>query len=179
MFVPGFMEDIGVLEQHFLARPEEDHEPERQELASRLAQKVKELVLWRFQWERDHPQLVSERPVSTIASAFQDIARPEEFETVFWFGDISYANEISLYNNLLAQLLYIGVRAFEPRLLQKVMQTIPASDIPVATNPLLLPYGGLRLGESLSEMCRLVDYFLIVGPISDESLSILGCLRLW
>ena len=127
---------------------------------------LRDLFIWRYNWERDNPNMVYEVPVDRRSSLTLNEDGNPLYPTVLYYRDFHKGRTIMLYN--FALMLILRLAAFqgihEP--VQTALAILPTSFEPsLQTNLLTLPCPSLSRSEIVDEMCRSVEYHLI-GPHS-------------
>jgi hypothetical protein len=173
--VPGIGEDLN-------ARNRADDDKEiRKALHDKSRAKVKQaltqLTSWRWQWEKDNPHSVSEKPVDPATSLTVDDDGNPLFETILWYSTIMQATEIMLYNCYLMLLLYYALILEDTTIMKEVLASMPQPTMQ-PNNALMLPTADMQIRDGTHEICRSMEYCLRESNLSIGSLTLASPLRL-
>ena len=176
--IPRYFEDLNI----FLAEAGKgrDQTTLRESLSDRLLGSLRQLLHWRWEWERNHPDVAWEVPVDPRTSLSLDSDGRPMFKTVLYYRSFSVSHDIILYNCTLQMLLHLGHFFHGPDVMPVLFSTLPdRPDDVQSKNPLILPHRDLTIVENAREMLRSIDYHLLEQHNVAGSFALVVPMRCW
>ena len=125
----------------------------------RIVCMLRDLFLWRWEWECDNPNWAYEVSTNHKDSLTLDVDGTPLYPTIYYFHDFHKSRVIMLYNvAILVLLCQLAAPWNFHDAVQMAFASLPLDQAP--TNPMNLPHPGLSEREVMDEMCRLVEYQL-------------------
>ena len=157
--IPGLLEDTDRFKGTATAMNSSSH-PERLSFRKRLIRVLSELFLWRWDWERIHPQVASEIPVNPTISMTMDEKGIPLYETLVSYRGMLQCGQLLLYNTALFRVLELANDWDVQNIPLLALSSLSDRDRPIRSNPLGLPHETLSPAEPVSEICRSIEYCL-------------------
>lgn len=152
--VPGFLEDLGNLQQNRLAGSDE-----YEDLCLRIQLSLTELYQWRIRWDFAHPNVAWE--VDRLPSV-RTLDVPQDARRMLCYTSFARAVEHSLYNGILMSLLgllHLAVSRSEAQIHSQVAAQIALYGLKTTdTGPLLSVGQNLDLHGCAMEAVRAFEY---------------------
>ena len=175
--IPGLVED----EDRLLADQTTMSSANQDQLDScrrRLLKILGELFLWRWDWERLHPNVAFEVVTDPATSITLDAKGAPMYRTILFYHDFHEGRAPMLYNTGLLILLRLAESWDMPDAPLLALSTLSYRNPPIlSSNPLVLPHTALAPAEVLCEIIRSVEYFLQDSHVSAGGMHLLLPLR--
>ncbi|MCJ1306089.1 hypothetical protein MMC08_008907, partial [Hypocenomyce scalaris] len=175
--IPGLLED----EDRLLADQTTMSSADQDQLDScrrRLIKILGELFLWRWGWERLHPNLAFEVVTDPATNITLDAKGTPIYRTILFYHDFQEGRAPLLYNTGLLILLCLAEAWDMQDAPHLALSTLSHQNPPIlSSNPLVLPHAALAPAEVLCEICRSVEYFLQDSHLGAGSMQLLFPLR--
>ena len=126
----------------------------------RLVEVLRELFLWRWDWERIHPKVASEIPVDPRYSMTVDENGIPLYQTILSYCGILQCGQLLLYNAALFRVLELASDWEVHNAPLLTLASLSKRERPLCSNPLALPHEALSAAEAVSEICRSIEYCL-------------------
>jgi hypothetical protein len=164
--VPGLLEDAITLQR---SKGGDQKLSLHRELSTKILVHLRTLYEWRASWQQQNPSSCHEVPTSFLDS--QSL-----FPMVFYYSDLSAANEICFYNAILLLLLNLGSKVIG----LSFDHSLPSLHLPrdLDFSPLYAPGLALNADAVATEICRSVEYHLLHTASSVAAFFLLFPLRL-
>lgn len=141
-------------------------------LRDRMEHMLKELFLWRWEWERNHPFMAYEIPVEPHESFTINEDGTPLYTAILYYNEMHQgARAITLYNMSLLVILELAETWNITDLPSQVLSGLAGQESE-SSNPLLMPHAKLSRPEIVDEMCRSIEYHLL------SEHSVVGALHL-